>query len=121
MLAPVTRPASSREAKVSGSPPWEPAVKPDSELPWAKVPAPQAITGRGTANLPRPASRSAGDSAVAAGGLSGSGHADEAETSNGRGGGAGGDDHGADADAPIYTWNPGATTETFPSVPRDEG
>ena len=120
MLAPVTRPTSSRAAKVSGSPPWEPAVKPDSELPWAKVPAPQAITGRRTANLLRPSSRPAGDSAAAGGGPSGSGHPNEAEAGSGRSAGAAGEDHSADADAPIYIWNPGATTETFPSVPRDE-
>ena len=117
MLAPVTRPASSRAAKVSGSPPWEPAVKPDSELPWTNVPAPQAINARGTANLPRPASRPAGDSAAAGGAPPGSGRADEVAASSGR---SADDAHSADADAPIYTWNPGATTETFPSVPGDE-
>jgi hypothetical protein len=31
-------------AKVSGRPPWEPAPKPDSELPWATVPAPPPAT-----------------------------------------------------------------------------
>ena len=105
---------------MSGSPPWEPAVKPDSELPWTSVTAPQAVSGRGTANLPRPTSHSAWDGAAAGAGPPGSGRADEAEASGGRAVGAAGDDRGADADAPIYTWNPGATTETFPSVPRDD-
>jgi hypothetical protein len=35
--------APSRQVRVSGTPPWEPAVEPDSELPWAAVP------GAGTA------------------------------------------------------------------------
>jgi len=52
----------------------------------------------------------------------GSEQADEAETGVGRAAGAAdaGDDTSADADVPIYVWNPGATTETFPSVSRDE-
>ena len=40
-LAPAPRASSSR-ARVSGNPPWEPASKPDSELPWAAVPAPSS-------------------------------------------------------------------------------
>ena len=66
--------------------------------------------------MPRPAiSRSA---TAADTGPSGSGDHDQAEASGARS--AGGDDPTADAEAPIYTWNPGATTETFPAVPRDQ-
>ncbi len=32
--------ARGSRAPVSGAPPWEPAAKPDSELPWASVPGP---------------------------------------------------------------------------------
>ena len=45
------RPASARTAQVSGRPPWEPAQRPDSELPWAQAPA--APRG-GTGSLPKP-------------------------------------------------------------------
>jgi hypothetical protein len=41
LLSAVHRPAASRSPRVSGSPPWEPAPEPDSELPWAHVPPPQ--------------------------------------------------------------------------------
>jgi serine protease len=34
-----SRPTTTR-AKVTGAPPWEPAAKPDSELPWAATPSP---------------------------------------------------------------------------------
>jgi len=43
--------AQSRQPRVSGAPPWEPAAEPASELPWAAVPAPPA-----TAAASRPAS-----------------------------------------------------------------
>ena len=42
-LTPMLRAVHGR-AKVSGSPPWEPAPKPDSELPWATAPAPPPAT-----------------------------------------------------------------------------
>jgi subtilisin family serine protease len=45
--------AQSRQPRVSGAPPWEPAAEPDSELPWAAVPGPAA------AGRPRPASSAA--------------------------------------------------------------
>ena len=34
--------AQSRQPRVSGAPPWEPAAQPNSELPWAAVPGPPA-------------------------------------------------------------------------------
>jgi hypothetical protein len=43
-LGPASR-APSRQPRVSGAPPWEPAYEPDSELPWASVPGPGAATG----------------------------------------------------------------------------
>jgi hypothetical protein len=45
------RPAPARTAQVSGRPPWEPAPRPDSELPWAQAPVPP---GGGTGSLPKP-------------------------------------------------------------------
>jgi hypothetical protein len=45
------RPAPARIAQVSGRPPWEPAPRPDSELPWAQAPAPPR---GGTGSLPKP-------------------------------------------------------------------
>jgi Subtilase family len=36
----------SRQARVSGAPPWEPASQPASELPWAAVPGTVAGSGR---------------------------------------------------------------------------
>jgi serine protease len=32
--------SASRQPRVSGTPPWEPAAQPDSELPWTSVPGP---------------------------------------------------------------------------------
>jgi hypothetical protein len=45
------RPAPARIAQVSGRPPWEPAPRPDSELPWAQAPVPPR---GGTGSLPKP-------------------------------------------------------------------
>jgi subtilisin family serine protease len=42
-LGPASR-APSRQPRVSGAPPWEPAYEPDSELPWASVPGPATAT-----------------------------------------------------------------------------
>jgi hypothetical protein len=116
LLAPATRPASSRAAKVSGSPPWEPAVKPDSELPWTSAPAPQPGGGRDTPARERAASRSVWDTAAHGPGAGRAGQAGGTANRAARGGEAADDD----ADAQIYVWNPGATTEAFPTVPRDE-
>src|SRR5262249_59978454 len=46
------RPAPARPAHVSGRPPWDPAPRPDSELPWAQAPAPPP---RGAGSLAHPA------------------------------------------------------------------
>jgi hypothetical protein len=97
-LAPVR--ASTPRPKVTGTPPWEPAPQPDTELPWATSPAPSV--GRRPPvqqNLSAPPSESiwkqTGDEAQ--------------EAVEGEG----------DASREIYVWNPGANTDTFPSVPRD--
>jgi hypothetical protein len=108
----VTRSTAARPPKVSGSPPWEPAAKPDTELPWAASPAP--LPRRTPVPLPAaPAStadsiwsKPADSRAVPA-----------AETVAADGG-----DNGAQPSLrPIYVWNPSANTETFPSVPTRGG
>jgi hypothetical protein len=108
-LTPITRPATPRPAKVSGSPPWEPAPKPEGELPWVKTPAPAALNRRGTHAAPP-------TSSVWAAASPGSPALDAT--------GPGSGDPGADDDSvgtgsrPIYVWNPVDTTENFPQVPR---
>jgi len=107
-----SRRAAARPPKVSGTPPWEPAPKPDTELPWAASPPP-ALPRRAPVPLPAPSApaaeslwaRAAAGAAVPA-------------TENGKA------DAPSDAAEPgirpIYVWNPGANTETFdtfPSVP----
>jgi hypothetical protein len=50
--------ARGSRAPVSGAPPWEPAAKPASELPWASVPGPGlGAASRASASARRPASR----------------------------------------------------------------
>jgi hypothetical protein len=50
--------ARGSRAPVSGTPPWEPAAKPDSELPWASVPGPApGAASRASAAARRPADR----------------------------------------------------------------
>jgi len=112
-LAPSRR-AAARPPKVSGTPPWEPAPKPDTELPWAASPPP-ALPRRAPVPLPAPAAapaeslwaRAAASAAPAA--------------ENGKADGAvGAADAAEPGIRPIYVWNPGANTETFdtfPSVP----
>lgn len=143
-LGPAPRPARV-QPKVSGAPPWEPAAKPDSELPWATAPAPHAA-----ARMPRPAApRPAGprpaaaevalDSAWSAAPAPPENSADSIWDSaarnaggagtQGRNADAGGDaGTGAAADPdtgqdlggqPIYMWNPAAPTDTFPAVRPD--
>jgi len=111
-LTPITRADPQRPPKVSGSPPWEPAAKPEGELPWTNSPAPATLSRRGTHVAPPASSLWAAATAGA--------HAPE-------GAGDGADENGAEEEAggrPIYVWNPTATTDTFPQVPgdgRDQG
>ncbi len=112
----MTRPPSSRAPKVSGTPPWEPAVKPESELPWVTGPAPQPSHVRRSEDLPRrPGSRSVWDIAHHDPGIT-----DNPSAAGGTAGGTGSEPGNHDAEGHIYVWNPGATTETFPSVPHDK-
>jgi hypothetical protein len=106
-LAPMSRASAARPPRVSGTPPWGPAAKPDTELPWATSPAPSAVGRRAPIqNLSAPPAesiwRQVGDGTQEAA--------------------AEGEQGGEDSDGnsrPIYVWNPSANTETFPSVPRD--
>jgi hypothetical protein len=108
----VTRSTAARPPKVSGSPPWEPAAKPDTELPWAASPAPlprrtpvplpaapastaESVWSKPADSRPAPAAETVA--------------AEDAE-------------NGAQPSLrPIYVWNPSANTETFPSVPTRGG
>jgi Subtilase family len=109
-LAPPRR-SAARPPKVSGAPPWEPASKPDTELPWATAPPP-ALPRRAPVPLPAPAAPP--DESLWARAAASAPPA----TENGKADGAGdAAEHGI---RPIYVWNPGANTETFdtfPSVP----
>jgi hypothetical protein len=106
------RRAAARPPKVSGTPPWEPAPKPDTELPWAAAPPP-ALPRRVPVPLPAPsapAAESLWARAAAA--------APAPATENGKADGA--SEAAEPGIRPIYVWNPGANTETFdafPSVP----
>jgi subtilisin family serine protease len=106
-LTPITRVGPQRPPRVSGSPPWEPAAKPEGELPWTNSPAPPALTRRGAHAAPS-------TSSVWAGATPGAHAPDPAGDAT--------DENGPEAEQggrPIYVWNPGASTETFPQVPRD--
>jgi hypothetical protein len=106
-LTPITRAGPQRPPRVSGAPPWEPAAKPEGELPWTSSPAPAALNRRGTHAVPPTSSLWA----AAAQGP----HAPDAA-------GDAADENGPEAEQggrPIYVWNPGETTDTFPQVPRD--
>jgi hypothetical protein len=149
---------------VSGSPPWEPAAKPDGELPWTSPPAPLTLAGRASLQ-PRPvASRDSQWSLPAARQVPAASPAPEGgqpapqPTVPAPGGsgapkawrppapGAGERDEralpqvprmarpspaaqhepgqmlaGHAESRPIYVWNPGAATETFPAIPADDG
>ena len=106
------RRTAARPPKVSGTPPWEPAPEPDSELPWAASPPPP-LPRRTPVPLPAPAAAAA-ESLWAPGATSPVAHAAE----NGMADGA--SEAAEPGIRPIYVWNPGASTETFetfPSVP----
>ncbi len=115
----------SGRAKVSGSPPWEPAAKPDSELPWAAVPAPPASNPSwAPPQPPMPSAGSLWDAAAISGraappsparrpGAADAGPAPDTA--------AGGSAAAADpADDPMSIWNQAETTETFPAIGADD-
>jgi Subtilase family len=108
----VTRSTATRPPKVSGAPPWEPAAKPDTELPWAASPAP--LPRRTPVPLPA-APAGPADSIRSKPPDGRPAHAAEIAAAEG-------DDNGAQSSLrPIYVWNPSANTETFPSVPSRGG
>jgi serine protease len=109
-LPPITRPATPRPAKVSGSPPWEPAPRPEGELPWVNTPAPAALNRRGAHAAPP-------ISSVWAAASPGSPAPDA--TGPGSGDPGAGDGSAGSGGRPIYVWNPGDTTDNFPQVPRE--
>jgi hypothetical protein len=100
-VMPATRLNVARPPKVSGTPPWEPAPKPDGELPWAgrslpsrprrNVPAHLVPAPTASLRTPEPTA-GARDQDLAA------------------------DSSAADAEgaARLYVWNPGSTTEGSP-------
>jgi hypothetical protein len=126
---PPPRRTAARPPKVSGTPPWEPAAKPDTELPWATSPPPP-LPKRAPMPMPLPAPAApaapvapvapaasaapAGESLwarAAAGPAAPAAENGKAETAS---------DVAEPGIRPIYVWNPGASTETFetfPSVP----
>jgi Subtilase family len=123
----VTRSTATRPAKVSGSPPWEPASKPDTELPWAASPAP--LPKRTPTPLPVPPASTVdsvwnkpADSwqAPAAEAVTTEAVTTEAVTTEGVTT-EGGDNGDQPSLRPIYVWNPSVSTETFPSVPARAG
>jgi hypothetical protein len=90
---------AQRHVPVAGSPPWQPAPRPTSELPWAVIPGPQAaaIRARGPGEG-RHASASAAPHSLF--------DPDAAEH-----GPDGGSERGRRTDSsghPIYIWNPGS-------------
>ncbi len=110
--APVLRGANGR-AVVSGSPPWEPAAKPDSELPWATAPAPPGATPFGP--LPKPSRPgSLWDTAAASGGAEA---AEPGPPGAGRAADAGGEAPGS---GPMSPWDQTEATESFPAVGEDD-
>jgi subtilisin family serine protease len=123
-LAPVTRATPPRPPKVSGAPPWEPAQKPEGELPWTNASASGALTRRGAHAVPPTSSLWAAATPTAPA-PSPQDAPSPPETFADRGGEDAGlheaDDDAAADGRPIYVWNPGASTETFPQVPREPG
>ena len=139
----------SKPPQISGAPPWEPAPRPDSELPWAVSQAPSAVSRRASglavnrdsaADPPWDEMLAAADSTVAGPSWADSSWIDSTwavPAAPADGGSATTGERGSSADAPdaldgdgdgdgggyddgtVYTWSPGASTEAFPAVPRD--
>lgn len=124
-LTPMLRAVHGR-AKVSGSPPWEPAAKPDSELPWGTVPPPPPPATSFIAPPQRhsPPARSLWD--IAAGGDRteppgpAPQPAPEPEVADIWHGSRASEADPEPASSPTYGWNPVETTETFPAVGPDD-
>jgi hypothetical protein len=112
-LAGGARLASSRTPRVTGTPPWEPAAKPDTELPWSISPPPP-LPRRAPMPLPLPAPPAAATASSLWDTPADSARAQVPAVDAPTPEGGDGSEPGI---RPIYVWNPGANTETFPSVP----
>jgi len=115
-LAPLPRPAS-RRARVSGKPPWEPAAKPDSELPWTAVPAPPSDTSGGTGERHVQLGGSVWETAVAGDRAAAPTPAGAAPEGAGRPADAWATGNAAPdpASDPIYVWKPAEPADAFPA------
>ena len=122
-----------RTPRTKGHPPWEPAEKPKSELPWMDAPARGAAPGRVIPPRPYPGGEPGGSSQpIVNHGPGGTGFPAE----NGRPAGLRGtidrgpfpeldpppgvDPDSPGAQRPRYSWNPADTTESFPVVGPDD-
>ena len=149
-VSPTPRSHVVRPPRISGDPPWEPAQKPDGELPWAVGPPAKSVTRSAPVRRVIPADaqpwgpaarsdRSLDDPDLAGTGLDSPGSEsmfpDSADLGSrvpgsmplpapqaGRGASA---DNGSDDDddgSKLYVWKPAEMTEAFPKVPpRDPG
>lgn len=107
---PFARLTVARPPRVSGSPPWGPAPRPPGVLPWASEPAPEEPPGpdpdRGEPAQPMAAplpQRRPGGAPRGAGPEPGPPASPNEAGTEATG-------------APIYVWNPGAATDTFPAA-----
>jgi serine protease len=108
LYVPFARLTVARPPKVSGSPPWGPAPRPDGELPWAGEPGP----------LEPPADPDRGEPAQPmAAPLPQRRPGAPRETRRPAGPPAGPNEPRTEPTGPpIYVWNPGASTEAFPAA-----
>jgi hypothetical protein len=134
-----------RQPKISGRPPWAPAAKPDSELSWTVDPAPNAASRRAARSAasgpaaapapvgapwpaaPLPPAETSDDSIWPAAdrarrpGTDGDGGDEPASARpDGPADPGRGSDQSSDTDqggGPIYVWDPGSSTDRFPTVP----
>ncbi len=133
------RMGAARTPKVSGSPPWEPAQEPAGEVPWAR---PTPAAGRPVLPVPQPPAPppppeppvpdvSPWDAVAEEVWPGGPGAArspaplptPRASATNGshaQVSGNGQEGEEPDSARPIYVWNPGAATDSFPAVPPGE-
>jgi Subtilase family len=136
-----------RTPRTKGHPPWEPAEKPKSELPWMDAPARGAAAGRVIPPRPYPGAEPGTGGPSGSGGPGGPGRHSQPIADHGPGGagfpvenGGGLGQRGAidrgpfpeldpppgiDLDSPAaqrprYSWNPADTTESFPAVGPDD-
>jgi Subtilase family len=128
-----------RTPKTTGHPPWEPAEKPEGELPWMDTPARGGAPGRVVPPRPYPGAEPGGPgqrSGDQVGGPRSGGPTGPYPGDNSRGRGRRGSidrgpfpeldpPPGADLDGqatprPRHSWNPGENTDSFPAVRPDD-